>query len=277
MSDAGSPPPPPPPPNLTPPPGYEGYTPNLSEALPLRRVGGLRTAILVLLGVYVLGAVVSLAATPAVTDAADEYLDGVIDEDEFLDGWPSTGSPDCSPSAPRSPSSCSRSSGSIASSPTIAPSVAAARGLRAGPSAGGSSRPSSVYAIPMLVLRESWKASDPTVPTGDERWRQSPVNPVVYVWWVLYGLAPIVFIAAGVTFQTGNLSQDSEDLADSLRDSAALTVAQGVVGVAAGGGLGVARPRTDHPAHRTDRRSPAPLRMSPEQREHVPGPPRESR
>ncbi len=233
VSDAGSPPPPPPPPNLTPPPGYEGYTPNLSEALPLRRVGGLRTAILVLLGVYVLGAVVSLAATPAVTDAADEYLDGVIDEDEFLERLAVNGI-----------------AGLLTVGATLAILVLSIIWLyrivanhraigRRGSWAPGWAiggwfvPPLVVYAIPMLVLRESWKASDPTVPTGDERWRQSPVHPVVYVWWVLYGLAPIVFIAAGVTFQTGNLSQDSEDLADSLRDSAALTVAQGLVGVAA--------------------------------------------
>ena len=57
--------------------------------------------------------------------------------------------------------------------------------------------PIVVYAVPMLVLRESWQAADPAVPPGDDRWRRNPVNPLVYVWWVLYGLVPIIFLVAG--------------------------------------------------------------------------------
>ena len=58
--------------------------------------------------------------------------------------------------------------------------------------------PFVLYIIPMLMLSESWKATDPEVPPGDDRWRQNSVSPLVYVWWVLYGLVPIVFIIQGV-------------------------------------------------------------------------------
>ena len=70
VSDAGSTPPPPPPPNLTPPPGYAAYEPTLAGAVTLKRIQGLRTAILILLGVYAIGALVAVAATPAAVDAA---------------------------------------------------------------------------------------------------------------------------------------------------------------------------------------------------------------
>ena len=94
--------------------------------------------------------------------------------------------------------------------------------------------PLIVYAVPMLVLRESWKASDPAVPPGDDGWRQSAVNPIVYVWWALYGLAPIVFLVAGVTVPGRHVrSQDTEDLAEFLRDRVGFSIAQSAIGILA--------------------------------------------
>ena len=52
--------PPPPPPNLAPPPGYAAYTASPSAVVTLRRVGGMRTALLVLLGVYAVVMVVQV-------------------------------------------------------------------------------------------------------------------------------------------------------------------------------------------------------------------------
>jgi hypothetical protein len=234
VSDAGSTPPPPPPPNLTPPPGYAAYEPTLAGAVSLRRVQGLRTAIVILLGVYAIGALVALFATPVAVDAARKYLDSArtsSDEDDFLGSVAVTGI-----------------SGFLTVAATIAIVVLSmiwlyrivgnhrAIGRRTSWSTGWAIGgwfvpPLIVYAVPMLVLRESWKASDAAVPPGDDRWRQNPVNPIVYVWWVLYGLAPIVFIAAGVTFETSGFGQDPDDLADSLIEGQALTMAQSIVGV----------------------------------------------
>ncbi|MGI9053324.1 MAG: DUF4328 domain-containing protein [Ilumatobacteraceae bacterium] len=231
MSDAGSPAAPPPPPNLTPPPAYGGYSPNDIAPAPLRRVGGMRTAILVLLGVYMLAALISIVATPAVVDASEEYLAGGLRDEEFLERLAVNG---------------------IAGLLTVGATVALlvlsiiwlqrvvsnhrAIGRRTTWSPGWAIGgwfvpPLIVYAVPMLVLRESWMASDPTVEPGDDRWRKSGVNPIIYVWWVLYGLVPIVFIGAGVAFQTGNLGGDEDELAESLIDGAGFTVAQSIVGI----------------------------------------------
>lgn len=231
MSDPGSPPPPPPPPNLAPPPGYAGYTPSLGAAVPLRRVTTLRTAILVLLAVYAVGSIITIAATPTVVNAAEDFLDGTLTEDEFLERL-----------------AVNAIAGLLTVGATIAIVVLSIIWLyrivanhRAidrrttwapGWAIGGWFVPPLVlYVVPMLVLRESWKAADPSVPPGDDRWRNSSENPMIYVWWVLYGLAPIIFIAAGVTFQVGSFSQDADELADSLRDGQGFTIAQGLVGV----------------------------------------------
>ncbi|MGI9030547.1 MAG: DUF4328 domain-containing protein [Ilumatobacteraceae bacterium] len=234
MSDAGSsPPPPPPPPNLAPPPGYAGYSASPWSAVPLARVGGMRTAITVLLAVYAVAGVVSILVLPRVTEAADDYLAGTIDEDEFLERF--------GPFV---------ITGALTGLATLAIFVLSiiwlhrivgnhrAMGRRTQWSPGWAVGgwfvpPLVVYAIPMLVLRESWKASDPSSQPGDDSWRQSPVNPIVYVWWVLFGLAPIVFVIAGVAFQGATFGQDTDDLADSLRDNAGLTTAQSIVSIAA--------------------------------------------
>src|SRR5688572_33368377 len=78
-----APPPPPPPPDLAPPPGYTAYSQNLSSSVDLKRVGGIAKAIVVLLAVYVVGAIITIIATPNVVDSAKDFLDGTISEDDF--------------------------------------------------------------------------------------------------------------------------------------------------------------------------------------------------
>ena len=200
---------------------------------------------------YAIGALIAVAATPAAVDAAEEYLDsarGSSDEDELLESVAVTG---------------------IAGFLTVAATIAIvvlsiiwlyrvvgnhrAIGRNTTWSSGWAIGgwfvpPLVVYAVPMLVLRESWKASDPAVPPGDERWRQSPVNPIVYVWWVLYGLAPIVFIVAGVTFETSGFGQDADDLAESLARRPGLHDGARHCRRPVRCRLGVARPRPHAPA-----------------------------
>jgi hypothetical protein len=234
VSDAGSPPPPPPPPNLTPPPGYVAYTPTPGAAVPLRRVGGLRTAIGILLAVYALAAGISIAVTPTAIDAADEFLSsdrGSTAENDFLEKL-----------APFTIASVLVGLSMLAivvlSMIWLYRIVSNHRavGRRTSWSPGWAIGgwflpPLIVYAIPMLVLRESWKASDPSSTPGDEGWRQSPVNPIVYVWWVVYGLVPIVFVITGITFQAAEFSRDIQDLARSMRDDVGFTVAQSAVSI----------------------------------------------
>jgi hypothetical protein len=97
----------------------------------------------------------------------------------------------------------------------------------------------------MLVLRESWKASDPDVPVGDESWKSSSVHPVLWVWWVVYGLAPAVFVAlsfaGGLRMQLGSVgNDDTVDAARDLVDHAGLIYTQSIftlLGAAAWGAL----------------------------------------
>ena len=218
---------------------------------------------MILLGVYAIGALVAVVATPVAVDAAQKYLDSArTQQRRGRASWSSV--------------AVTGIAGFITVAATIAILVLSiiwlyrivgnhrAIGRQTTWSTGWAIGgwfvpPLVVYAVPMLVLRESWKASDAAVPPGDDRWRQIPVNPIVYVWWVLYGLAPIVFIVAGVTFETSGFNQDADDLAESFVDSQGFTMAQGIVGCPVGDRLGVARPRPHHPPRRAHRRDTNPL------------------
>jgi uncharacterized protein DUF4328 len=95
--------------------------------------------------------------------------------------------------------------------------------------------PGGLYIIPFLMFRELWKASDPTVAAGDQRWKENRVGPVVVVWWVLYGLAPIpIAIAQGLSdFSARTFSGDSEDLAEGVADQFTINLVTALVTAAA--------------------------------------------
>ncbi len=57
--------------------------------------------------------------------------------------------------------------------------------------------PPMLYVIPLLVLRELWQASDPDTAPGAEGWRASGENPLLYVWFVLYAVIPLLLLAVG--------------------------------------------------------------------------------
>ena len=63
----------PPPPPFSPPPGYASYAPT-NWAASMRRIGGLAKALLIVLAIVALGQVVSVATTGSVGDAAADYL-----------------------------------------------------------------------------------------------------------------------------------------------------------------------------------------------------------
>lgn len=96
--------------------------------------------------------------------------------------------------------------------------------------------PFFLYVIPLLVLREQWKASDPTADEGTESWKRSPDNPVLWGWFVFYGLLPFVFFVAqiGSLAGAGVATGDIESVAESLDEVGALAIvsAVSVVGAA---------------------------------------------
>lgn len=187
---------------------------------------------LVLLGAYVLVAVIQLVLLPSVFDAAKTFLaDG--NRSEFEDDIAGFGA-------------VGLLTGALSIAVivltmiwlyrVVSNHVALGRAVtwKPGWAIGGWFVPPLVlYIVPMLLLRETWKASDPTVPPGDQRWKATREHPMLWVWWVLYGLVPIVFIVGGVTF--GNFSNDMEDLAKRLDDQQLMNTAQIVAGVLAAG------------------------------------------
>lgn len=101
--------------------------------------------------------------------------------------------------------------------------------------------PPFLHVLPLLVLREMWKASDPEATHGTEEWRNSRVDPILWVWFVVYGLVPAV-ITALITVDTvdslldSGLSGAGDPLvaAETIDSTGTLTlVASGLAGVAA--------------------------------------------
>ena len=53
---------------------------------------------------------------------------------------------------------------------------------------GGWFAPPCLYVIPTLMLQESWKAADPAVPPGSDRWKAGAQSAVIWIWFVVYSL-----------------------------------------------------------------------------------------
>ncbi len=231
MSDPGSePPPPPPPPNLVPPPGYVGYTERPTRS---RRITSLRNAILVVLVLVAASLVVRLAVTPGLVDKSKDFLAGRISESKYEDDLGA---------------GAASLLGLLPQVATIVLSiiwlylmirdhVEFGRRLTWGPGwaiGGWFLPPGILYVIPMLVLRETWKAADPRYGPGEDGWRSGPTHPALWVWWALYGIAPIAFIVVGLRSTTiGNFGASTKDIAKSFVDNAGAMYAEGVVSLLA--------------------------------------------
>jgi hypothetical protein len=226
------PPPPPPPPDLKPPsfPAHEG-APHAASGL--KRVGGLARSTVILVGITGVTTVFSTLTSGLARDEARAFLDGRISEDEFIEAY--------SPGALFGLVQFLTFIG--AGVLTILLMFRLASNHRAlgrsgtwapGWAIGGWFLPPLVlYVIPFLMLRELWKASDPSIPPGDDRWRASPVAPVVTVWWLLYGLAPLaLLVIQGFGAVGSNLTAGStEAAAEVLVDQFAFSVVGAVVTV----------------------------------------------
>ena len=212
----------PPPPPFAPPAGYASYAPTNWTA-GLRRVGGLAKAVLIVLAIVVVGQLLSVATTGSVSDAAEEYL-RTGNEDAFEDDLAVNGV-----------TSLVAGAASIA---VIVLSIiwlyriagnhrALARQLTWAPgwAIAGWILPPLLFIIPLLMLRESWKAASPDVPPGSPEWKQKGDSP-------LYSIVPIVLAVLGAS-QFWNVSQDTADLAEYFDEQVPLIVAQGIVTILA--------------------------------------------
>ena len=223
-------PPPPPPPNLTPPPGYAGYQPTNWDSS-LRAVSGVAKWISVLLVISAVMSVISLATAPSVRNAARDYL-VTKDEDSFNDSlalWGITGLITAALSIALVVLSIiwlyrvSSNHRTLGRALTWAPGWAI----------GGWFLPPLLYVIPMLVLREAWKAADPAAPSGSQTWKsEGGDNPLIWV--VVRGLqhrpAGVRRRRAASSFAVGN---DTETVAKRFADHFGPVLAQSAFAIAA--------------------------------------------
>jgi ABC-type Fe3+ transport system permease subunit len=85
------------------------------------------------------------------------------------------------------------------------------------------------------MFKELWRGSDPEVAPGDPNWKQRPVRPLITVWWVLYGLVPILSFSSNVQFinEVRSDTITTRELARRYRDYAATSVVYAVIAMAA--------------------------------------------
>lgn len=85
--------------------------------------------------------------------------------------------------------------------------------------------------LPYLMLRETWRGSDPDVPRGDPRWKQAPLAPVLHVWFIL-NLAQLAASAANGLLSVGSFSFRSatDNVARSLDERMPFIAAATVLG-----------------------------------------------
>ncbi len=170
----------------------------------------------------ILAAVASLASLASaflsanLASKAQDYLDGRISEDEFLDANAIAPLGQLLGAAPLIAAGVfgviwmyriATNVRAIGRSTTFAPVFAIL----------GWILPPFLFILPLLVLRELWKASDPSTPPGSEGWRSSGENPLLYLWFVVYGLIPAILtaISLGTFFDAAlNLDTDTDSIAE---------------------------------------------------------------
>ena len=88
--------------------------------------------------------------------------------------------------------------------------------------------PLVLYVVPFLMFRDLWKGSDPDTTTD---WRSNRASPLITIWWILFGLAPIVFITA--TVSTFSIDQSTTKQAKDLVDRFGVTIASNLAQIGA--------------------------------------------
>jgi len=224
----GTTPPPPPPPNLAPPPGYVPYGTGPTPLTVVKRIKGLSISVAILVGIAGVGALISAAVTPAASDSARDFLDGTISEDEFLESY-----------GPVALTQILQGVATIAAAVVtiiwlyrIASNVRAfGRKTTWGPlwAIFGWVLPPVLVIIPFLMVREMWKASDPDAPPDPVSWKQSNDNPWIWIWFVLYGVIPVIFAVVAVNSLIGTgFGGDVNDVADQVESFGTLDILSSV-------------------------------------------------
>jgi hypothetical protein len=95
--------------------------------------------------------------------------------------------------------------------------------------------PMVLYIIPFLMLRELWKASESTIVNDPDSWRKSHDNLLLWAWFALFGLLPVIVLAVQVGSLTTNglPSGNLDSVAESLDDFGTIGLITGVLNVLA--------------------------------------------
>ncbi len=205
----------------------------------LYRVGALTTATVVVTAVLIALIIAGQSLQWMAISDARRYLDGRIDDDAFLTAF-----------GPTALMQLLAGAGQIVLAVlSIILLFRMARNLRSlgrdtrwGPGwtiGGWFIPPLVLYLIPFLMLREMWRASDPDVAWGSQHqeWKMAPVPGVITLWWVMFGLVPLlVLFAPGARSGSISLVDSSlEPLAEQLVDQWQLSSIASLASVVAAG------------------------------------------
>ena len=229
--------PPPAPPGLTAPAGYVAYNTAPTRSGHLSPVRGTAKWAMILAGVASLASLASALLTANLASKAQDYLDGRISEDEFLDANAIAPLGQLLSTAPLIAAGVfgviwmyriAVNARAIGRTTTFAPVFAIL----------GWILPPILFVLPLLVLRELWKASDPDTPPGSDGWRASGENPLLYLWFVVYGVIPTILTALSlesVLDAALNLDTDAQSIAEvTAATGGAQVILGGVVSVISG-------------------------------------------
>jgi len=199
-----------------------------------KRIGALAKWIVILTAIVAITTVLTAAMSAGVAQDAKDFLDETISEEEFT-----------SATAPLNAVQFVTSIATLATGVlTIIWAFRIAGNVRAFGRAttwsplfaifGWFLPPMVLYVIPFLVLRELWKASEPTTAAGDS-WKRVPDNRILWFWFAVFGIIPAALLAVeiGNLASAGLPTADMQSVAESLEDFGAIGYITAVVSVAA--------------------------------------------
>ncbi len=98
---------------------------------------------------------------------------------------------------------------------------------------GGWFAPPMLWVIPTLMLGELWKASDPAVPVGGD-WKRGKPSLLPWIWFVLWGVLPIVSLAFGAGDLAEQFGASERTLAESITGDQTSSIVSMIAAIAAG-------------------------------------------
>jgi hypothetical protein len=215
------------------PAGYAGYTPSPMGSLSLKRVGGVGRAAVILIAMSAIFSALEVIFSQTIADDAETFLAGGMSSEDFIKSM-----------APYLLMAFVQGAAVIASVVLFmiwmyrlaSNHRSLHRGATWGPgwAVGGWFLPPLLYIIPMLMLRELWRASDPDVPIGGD-WKSRPATPLVAIWFVIYSLVPLGLMFAQNDTVLSGLGGSEEELAKQISGDQGIVIASMIATVVAAG------------------------------------------